>query len=285
MKVAVCVSGRCESRNPNTDTKRNIQRLKETFPQCEFYFGTWEHNRSDLQKIASAENCFYFEEPTVNCHPYDLPASAWASNRYEEVRSFMLSGGEDRWSWAKHHTKQHLIHALLCKKIEKLNYDVVIRTRFDVWIYGGVDFDQFISDTYINQRINAFATQDHTNFDKLQTFNTSIGAKHEQWIVDQMIIYPRKFLNPENVITLFQSDQLNPGEMGWYQVLNGVSNVEHRSFNGWVNHDRNVLTKFFYSSSGEMVRLRPAAIFSMVRDEVLRLRRTLMKRFRLFRKI
>ena len=123
---------------------------------------------------------------------------------------------------------------------------------------------------------------------------TSINFRHLTLVSAQnmsnglsikMIIYPRKFLNPENVITLFQSDQLNPGEMGWYQVLNGVSNVEHRSFNGWVNHDRNVLTKFFYSSSGEMVRLRPAAIFSMVRDEVLRLRRTLMKRFRLFRKI
>lgn len=245
MRVAVCISGVCASKNANTNLRKNNERLKQFFPNYDFHYATWSQYQETFEKNFPTESCEYYPEPIINYHPYfDIPNELWESNRFGETKAFIARGGLQRREWTSHHTKQHLIHAWLCDKI-KSDYDVIIRARFDTWIYKSADFIPYVIDTYENNRINAFSATKQNYFDVLRQFDTNPGGRHFHWIVDQMIIHPASFINREYVELLHKEKRLHPAEMGWYQVLSKPNGNAHRCFDGWVNHDKNVLGKFF----------------------------------------
>lgn len=144
---------------------------------------------------------------------------------------------------------------------------MIIRTRFDVWAYHKANFRPFIEDTYENNRVNAITSTKRRSFPTLRQFNSSIKGAHNQWMVDQMIIHPRKILDKKYIERLHLEKKLHPAEMGWYQVLSYKKN-QHRSFDGWVNHDKNINTRFFYKNIFEIIKLRPTALFIILKEEV-----------------
>jgi|Laugresbdmm110dd_1035094.scaffolds.fasta_scaffold09230_2 hypothetical protein len=263
MKVAVCISGQCVSNNQNTSILKNNNRLKEHFPECDFYYATWDSFKEIFQQNFPNQNCCFFHEPTINYHPYDIPKKYWESNRYASTRDFILAGGNKFWDWSKNHTKQLLIHAWLCKHFLH-QYDVIVRTRFDVWISNNADFKTFLIDTYENNRINAITATKKRSFHKLKAFATNIGEAHHEWLVDQIIIHPASFLNPAYVDYLNESKRLHPAEMGWYQILSKPNNSSHHSYDGWANHDKNIMTKDFYNGYGDAFFQRPSALPHML---------------------
>lgn len=245
MRVAMCISGVCASKNANTNLKKNHDRLKQFFPDYDFHYATWDSYTGAFEQNFPNQNCLYYPEPKINYHPYfDIPKELWESNRFGETKKFIERGGLQRREWTAHHTKQHLIHAWLCDTI-KDSYDIVIRARFDTWIYKHANFKSYIQDTFENNRINAFSATKQNYFDKLNEFDASPTGRHHHWIVDQMIIHPMSFINRQYVEQLHNEKRLHPAEMGWYQVLSKPNGNRHRCFDGWVNHDKNVLGKFF----------------------------------------
>lgn len=244
MRVAVCISGVCASKNPSTNLKKNLERIRRFFPDYDYHFATYNQFENVFKKNFPEEFCHYFPEPVINYHPYEIPHNLWESDRFAETKAFINRGGLVRREWTAHHTKQHLIHAWLCDTIEN-NYDVVIRARFDTWIYEHADFIPYVIDTYKNNRVNSFSATKQNHFDKINQFDTNPGGRHHNWMVDQLIIHPMSFMNREYVEQLHNEHRLHPAEMGWYQILSKPYGSTHRCFDGWVNHDKNVLEKFF----------------------------------------
>ena len=268
MRVAVCVSGQCVSNNRNTSILRNNNRLKEHLGRFDFFYATWSSFEKVFSQNFPSQHCFVFEEPVINYHPYDIPERYWESNRFGNTKEFISAGGDKVWEWSRNHTKQLLIHAWLCRQLIR-EYDVIVRTRFDVWVYKYAELMPFIIDTFENNRINALTATKRNAFEKLNSFDTSIGGAHHQWLVDQLIIHPVGFINPDYVDYLNESGRLHPAEMGWYQILSKQNNSIHKSYDGWVNHDKNILTRHFYDGLLDVVSHRPLAVPSIFKENLV----------------
>ena len=245
MKVAVLISGLCHSKAPQTNVKRNIERIRRFFPSSDFFFATYTQFKDTFEENFPEEKCLFVDEPKIDYHPYSIDKQHWESNRYLETKQFIMRSPE-RTKWAGHHTKQHLIHSYLCDTIDIKQYDVIVRARFDTWIWDKADFGPFIKSTHTNQTINAFAaTKWQKHFEKIREFDSKPGGRHHNWLLDQLIIYPSSFLDTSYVYKLHEEKRLHPAEMGWYQILSRPNGSKHKCWDGWVNHDKHILTKYF----------------------------------------
>jgi|SRR5210317_845479 len=245
MKVAVCISGLLNSHSKHTSVNNNLNCARKKFPDYNFHFATYPQFKEDFEEKFPGEVCHYFPEPKVTYHPYEIKKEHWVSNRFQEAKDFIFRGGGKRKDWSSHHVKQHLTHFRLCNII-KDDYDVIVRLRFDSWISRNADFIPYVIDTFENQRTNSFSATKKKKFDELNQFDSSPKGRHYNWMTDQMIIHPASFVNLNLVESLYKEKILHPAEMGWYQILSRPYGNNHRCFDGWVNHDKNVLSEYFY---------------------------------------
>lgn len=243
MRIAVCVSGALRSKQGDAGLLRNYNRMKEKFPTADFYFATWNSFSSDFERLFQDEKCFYFEEPEMHYHPYlDMAKENYVSKYYQETLDWIVKEGKSKIDWSRHHTKQIIIHAWLLDKIEK-ECDVIVRTRFDAFIFKGADFAPYIKDTFEHKRSNAFSTTRKEKFTELYEADPKID-KMKYWMLDQLIIHPANAINKDIIDELHRDKKLNAAEHGWYQVLSKPNGSNHRNMHGWVNHDKNILDKF-----------------------------------------
>jgi hypothetical protein len=243
MKIAVCISGAIRSNQGDAGLIRNYKRMKEKFPSADFYFATWNSFSSDFNRLFNSEKCFYFEEPKMHYHPYlDMKKENYASEYYKETLDWIVKEGKAKIEWSSHHTKQILIHAWLLDKITK-EYDVIVRTRFDAFIFKNADFFPYLKDTVDYNRANAFATTRKEKFNELYDSDVN-NEKMKYWMLDQLIIHTPNAINKETVDELHKNKKLNAAEHGWYQVLSKPQGSNHKNRHGWVNHDKNILDKF-----------------------------------------
>ena len=237
MKIAVCISGLVNG----AFTKRNVEVLKEKFVSADFYFATWEDQKTSFNSIFSNEKCFYFKPPEIHYHPYD--AENFDSVHWRETKEWIKRCNKKEWT--KHHTKQHIIHAWLLDSIE-LEYDVIIRTRFDAfaWKSSIADFTRFVEDSFINKRSNCFAVTQKPKFKELYESDYGNNPKMKEWCLDQLIIHPRSAFDTKRVLELYDKKLLRAAEYGWYQILSEPSGGSHRNWHGWVNHEKNIEKRF-----------------------------------------
>jgi hypothetical protein len=174
IKVAVCVSGKFKSARDLIKSNNDI--LKDKFLGADFYYATWDYYKDCFYKIFPDYNCFYFNEPNIEYHPYkDISPQSYISSRFKEsfkyIKSKKVINGIE---WSRHHTKQIIIHSWLADLING-KYDIVIRTRFDARIWKDADFTPYINDSYANQRAIGFATTRHEMFDVVYESNKTSG--------------------------------------------------------------------------------------------------------------
>ena len=244
-RIAVCVSGTFNTGNPKGDLVKNNKILKSKFPKADFYYATWERYRADFKKLFPNESCEYFPEPTIHHHPYLIEKNNHISKWYQETVDWVKKGGKARLDWTSHHTKQILIHSYLLTKIEK-EYDVIVRTRFDAFIFSGANFDVYVEDTITNHRANCFGTTNPNLLNVLSEMDLTPETKYQSWehrLLDQLIIYNPDALDIANVFKLHNNHKLHAAEFGWYQAIS-IDNSNHINHDGWVNHDKKVLDKF-----------------------------------------
>lgn len=250
-KLAVCVSGLCTSARGDIGIQENNKILKNKFKDADFFYATYLNMKETFFKNFPVNSqVFFFEEPVPHYHPYlDINIKDHISSKYSEIISFMKKDKSgQRLIWSKHHVKQILIHSWLLKEIDAINnYDLIVRTRFDGFISKNAQFADYLIDSYKNQRCNAFAATKQNKFNELNEFSTRVGSPHEHWMLDQLIIHPGTFLNPDLVNQLYSNKLLHAAESGWYQVLSQPNGIEkHRNHDGWINHDKKILPEFFY---------------------------------------
>ena len=238
MKVAVCVSGLVKSNY----LQRNNRVLKQKFPTADFYYATWNDQRNSFERNFPGEHCYYYNPPEMHYHPY-MDIKDFTSSHWEETKGWIVRANKIEWSL--HHTKQIIIHSWLLNELKE-NYDVIVRTRFDgfIWKELEANFTPFVNDTCSNQRANCFAVTNKSQFEKLYESDYVKNPKMKKWILDQLIIHPAGFVKKEEVDKLHQEGKLRAAEYGWHQVISMPYGDNHRNWHGWVNHDKNISPEF-----------------------------------------
>jgi len=242
MKVAVCISGIIKLGNKRGNLQKYNQRIKEKFPDADFYYATWSNFTDAFNENYPNETGYFYEEPEIPYHPYiDLKPEDAVSHHFVPRIDWAKSLSSEKKAWTSHHTKQLLIHAYLLKQIPE--YDVIVRARFDSFINKKADFAPYVKDTYDTGKVHGFAVTRANMFNEFYDSPMARGSKHESYLLDQLIIHRYDTFDPDNVLELHEQNKLHPAEWGWYQTLS-YPGVNHKNHHGYINHDKNVLEKF-----------------------------------------
>jgi hypothetical protein len=215
--VAICIGGLTYR-----DSEPLVERLKNRFPNYDFFFGVWKDRETDLSKKL---NAFVYEEHTPDYHPYlDIDINTWPTKLktiIEKMHRKMAENGEMKLiAKAPHQTKQILMHSYMLKSIPE-HYDMIIRARWDLLIKNeSIPFEKFIEESKEqNKAIGFSANQAPTRGSCWDANIPNWSRWWEGFLMDLMIIHPRKIFNHEKMWELHNSKQLLAAEFGWYQVL------------------------------------------------------------------
>ena len=230
MKIAVCVSGIFRG-----DTIRNLNHLRAHFPYDHF-FATWENNKCYLQ------NTFTYKEPKINYHPIKDIKNPKAL-KLKAQKEGLINGtyGKDFYERTLHHTKQILIHDMLLQDIPE-DYDMIIRSRFDTYLSPNVSFNKYLARSYNENIAVGFGTRlsRHRDINIMSEVpkiypdgtNPSVSQDWGWYLMDPLIIHPRKLWNHDLVKKLHTEKKLAAAEWGWYQILSEPYNDSHISVYG-----------------------------------------------------
>lgn len=229
MKTALCLSGRW---NEFCDQKW-IERTQKLIPHDRMFTGTW----TGQQFLAN----YYFDEPTNEYHPvFDTePYYDGASHlrrhefpkiikAYEEegIRHDQLKMAYSSANWHK----QLLIHNEMMKSIPP-EYDMIIRTRFDVIVSDAIPWDELLQRSHEDMIpigfncMNYYGTHGYNELKEM-------GNETIYYINDALIMHPRDCWNTDLVDSLYKNKQLKSAEEGWYQILSEPFGMYHQSYHG-----------------------------------------------------
>lgn len=220
MKVAVCFSGKTYP-----DSGKLVNMMKNRFPTYDFFYGTWEGEKSPFPK-----QTHYFKEPEVDYHPYlDIPLDEYPIQRIKDILAKAEAKGGTPEAWAKnfqmmnkanHQTKQIFAHSYMLDTIPE-EYDMIIRARWDLHYYDKfLPLENFVDESYnMNKAIGFSKKLSHGN----HAWWSAKGTHRHPWwdcfLMDLLIIHPRKLFDRERMYELHNSKKLIAAEFGWWQVL------------------------------------------------------------------
>ena len=230
MKTALCLSGRW---NEHCNQKW-IDRTQQLIPHDRMFTGTW----TGQSYLAN----YYFDEPENEYHPvfdtkaYPDDASKLRRDifphflkRHKEDPTYYHTQLKHAYASANWH-KQILIHNEMMKSIPK-EYDMIIRTRFDVIVSDQLPWKDMIKDSYdriIPKGFNCMNYYGTHDFNKIK----GMGRETTYYINDALIIHPRECWNTDLVDSLYKDKKLKSAEEGWYQILSEPLGMFHKSYHG-----------------------------------------------------
>lgn len=229
MRIAVCISGICRG-----NIKKNLSHLRLHFPY-DFYFATW--NNATIPDDLKNYEVKLYEEPIINYHPIKDVAHIHAP-KFAIQREKCVSGeyGKAWQERTKHHTKQILIHDMLLKDLSE-DYDLIIRSRYDTYLSSTVSFDSYLQKAFTENIAIGFGTRisRHHDVNVLKQIpkiypdgkNPNVSQDWGWYLMDPLIIHPRKLWNHSLVNTLHLEKKLAAAEWGWYQILSEPFNDSH----------------------------------------------------------
>lgn len=223
MKVAVCVSGLAD---PDTDYLMN--NLQKKFSKYDFFFGVWKGRENG---ISNKLNAWSFKEHEPKYHPYLDVNIPGMPPKILTIREKMKTHPEmPMIPLSVHQTKQILIHSYMLDRLPQ-KYDMIIRTRFDIDLSANtVDFERLVEESYNNNHATGIAI---TWFKKHKMFdpkNTSYHRLWEGYLMDNLILHPRKLFDKKVMMSLHKQHQLLAAEFGWYQVLSQPHGDTHQNY-------------------------------------------------------
>ena len=230
MKTALCLSGRW---NEHCHQKW-MDRTQEIIPHNKMFTGTWKGQDYDADYyFDDPENLYH---PVFDTEPYPDDASELRRDifphyleRHKEDPNYYNSQLRHAYASANWH-KQILIHNEMMKSIPK-EYDMIIRTRFDVIVSDQLPWKDMIKDSYdriIPKGFNCMNYYGTHDFNKLK----GMGKETTYYINDALIIHPRECWDTDLVDTLYKNKELKSAEEGWYQILSEPFGFYHESYHG-----------------------------------------------------
>lgn len=223
MKVAICFSGIIEE--GNKEYSKSVETIKDYFGY-DCFFGTWEGRYTPKEY-----NVWKFQEPEMHYHPgYEFVSPTPKNYRWKN-NTPRRKGMMDKFY---HRTKQILIHSYMLRKIP-LEYDMIIRVRFDNVIDTKRQTYKILNESYENKRAIGFHVPKGKNNQHLDALvrlpkNSPRQLEH---LVDHMIIHPRSLFDSDYVESLHHDKKLLPAEWGWYQALSENNGDNHQSILGF----------------------------------------------------
>ena len=231
IKVAVCVSGIC-----GDDTLRNMDMLQSQLPY-DFFFGVWDGKENNVSRKLNAVS---FDEPKSTYHHYcDITDNSYTT--FMNVRNRIIqSGYHSKYDNRRYQANQIVAHAHMLDYIPN-DYNMIIRTRYDIIISNKIDYDSYIKESYKNNCAMGFGTIYAVN----PTIHSIVNAPVKRWekyLIDNFIIHPRSLFDTKRVFKLINDQQLKPAEFGWYQILSEPhgSGDTHKCFCGASQVNRSI---------------------------------------------
>lgn len=225
MKVAICIGGLVYP-----DTIPQMKKLKNRFPEYDFFYGVW---RGRENVISNSLNAWAFEEFEPTYHPYldidptGLPPTFGIIKEKMKNRADMALIPK---AW--HQTKQILMHSHMLNGIPP-EYDMIIRTRYDIDLFDNtINFEKFVNQSYHHNQAIGFAQGFSAHPSPL--FDPKPQPKwYKTWdgyLMDLVIMHPRHMFNHELVQSLHEQKKLLAAEWGWYQILSEPFGSNHQNF-------------------------------------------------------
>lgn len=222
MKVAVCVSGAITSRDPNLDFSSNMDRLSSFFPNADMFYATWTDEPTSL---LPDKELMLVEQPSNLYNTFlDVPRDEVMSPHFD--KSMAING--KKLSRAMNATKQHWIHAKLLDSLPH-EYDMIVRTRFDITVKSGADFSSYLAESYDNSIAIGFAGL--KNHDPVEMCK----KRKPGYIADMLIMHPRSLYDTQLVYKLFDEKRIPSGEYGWFRLLSEPFGDTHKNISGLCN--------------------------------------------------
>jgi len=235
MKVAVCISG-----IPRGNYMENVRKLKSCLP-FDFFFHTWDHCKVNDE----LENVYYDKEPEILHSPKEL-------NLNEEILSLgdeatfiknlverKMINNDDRTSTHAKRILQLLGHQLLLNRIPE-EYDMIIRTRWDIEINTLIGWEKITREAYKKDKVLGYASiSHHKNEFKIlgdpwnfPTRNKKLLEASYMFLFDFLIMHKRdRFIDP---YPLYEDGDLYISHIGWWQLLCDGDPQYHENYFGGV---------------------------------------------------
>jgi hypothetical protein len=251
MKVGIFVSS--QIRGSDQLLKRNINLLLDSFKNSEIVFGVWTYQKDKANFTKDfSDKILYVEEPIIHYKPYIDNPTAIMDYQYQKK----LKKPDDRH---QHQTKQFLVHNELMKKYG-MNYDVIVRSRYDTTVGVFVNFNEFINECYnkpttiaistrkdYHQTIHNIGEVSSNEYPYLNHRSDKDGSvknrKLCEMLLDNGILIHRSCdWNSDLVNDLHTNKKLLAAEFGWWQILvDGTSHHNWKHYDGGASISRSVL--------------------------------------------
>lgn len=227
MKIAVCISG--QVRNSNQEA---VNKLKTVFPTADFYYHTWKG--LNVSKTLNSIDILRCHEPSIDYHTI-LDIDDCKNQKF----NFYKDNPNKIHKKFLHASKQILAHAFLVCQL-KQNYDIIIRTRWDVKVSKEVDFFPYLEIAY-DQGPVGFHTRSKRGDDIHKPYIVDKnklgpdGLPDPRWysyLPDVLIMHKPIHFNTDYVYELHENKKLMAAEWGWYQTMSEPYNDHHTSVRG-----------------------------------------------------
>lgn len=233
MKTALCLSGRW---NEFCD-QQWIDRTQDVIPHDKMFTGMWKGYEQEY----SAD--YYFDDPENLYHPvFDTdPYPDDASKLRRDVFPELIHQDQNFFGGSQHSQLKHayasanwhkqlLIHNEMMKTIPP-EYDMIIRSRFDVIVSEIIPWADLLQESYDEVLPIGFNCM---NYYGTHGYNElrGMGKETTYYINDALIMHPRECWDTDLVDSLYKDKKLKSAEEGWYQILSEPFKMWHRSYHG-----------------------------------------------------
>jgi len=251
LKVALIING---IYRPHVQrAKELVANMVDTFRPDQVFFQTWDNHKDKLlgglmlpmlmpknSHFRNQSIPFYTPpEPIMNYHPVGNNPGAAKHGKYKNYSDKKLM-----WEKLQHASKQILGYAHAFEQAS--DFDVYIRTRYDVLVDPKMDWDYFLEESAngpigFGIRPNRGQTLDGTYKilprENYEGYEKERGClfEHDDWygfLPDPLIIHRKEHFDVNLVNSLHESGKLICGEWGWYQVMSEPYNDWHLSVHG-----------------------------------------------------
>lgn len=241
MKTAICFSG-----IPRGNVTSCVEKYKKVFPNADPFYFTWTEYKTEMESILNS-SVDHVEEPEIDyCAFLESPTFPNKDGSESTIGPNVITNNpnrmkrfRDNWEYAHFkalRTKQLIGHALHLEKIP-LEYDMIIRARYDIEISLKCDFDRYVENSYEKKRAIGFSFGVNGiggNWETIKHLDGNYQDEGRKYLEDFMIFHPREMYDSEWVKKLYKSKQLYPSEIGWYQILSYPFGTNHLCCGGGV---------------------------------------------------
>lgn len=235
MRIAIIFSGLIPRGQHYKDRIQCKQRFAEIFPDAHFYEMAWTSD-----KKAHREKYIKFDEMQYAGHPLAASMNIWLGRYYKNImdeigekifknliRDLKIKRFKKNWN-------QHIAHVYMLQYLDLNNYDIIIRTRYDISIDLRIrdDIKKIIDATIRDGAVfctmeerskstciyDKFSSRFYTNenyISKFKSIKKSAG--------DVIIFHRPNEIKFDNFFKMISQNTLGWGEPAWNATMRGMS--------------------------------------------------------------